>query len=369
MINILHLVNGEQYSGLERVIDHLADMAPEHGYRFHLVCLKPNEMIRRMNTSKARIHCVPMRSRIDLKVVEEIRRIALATNSRLIHSHTVRSALIARILVNTLSLPWMHHVHSPALYESQNKFLNYLNYRVEKWALAKADRLIPVSDALSEYLHAQYRIAPCKISAIYNGVPVVSNIDESGRDSEGPKSIGVVGLFRPRKGVEILLLACQTLLQQNVDFKLKLIGAFVSDTYRQNIERLVVQRGLSAHVEYTGFQENVSKSLAALDLFVLPSLYGEGLPMALLEAMAMRRVIVASSVDGIAETLGGGRYGYLVPPGDSSALAIAIKNIFANRDSSAKLASAAQQHQQANYSTHVMAQLLFGCYENCLQDS
>lgn len=366
MINVLHLVNGEQYSGLERVVDHLADAASEYGYRFHLVCLKPGEMTRRISTRKAQIHCVPMHSRFDLNVARKVQRVAVTTNSRLIHSHTARSALVARMLKNIHPLPWVHHVHSPARYESENKFLNYVNWRVEKRVLAKADKLIPVSDALNQYVHLQYRIPTCKIDTIYNGVPIVSNVREKPGGSEGPPEIGMVGLFRPRKGVETLLLACQQLLERGVEFNLKLIGEFVSDAYRLDVKRLVVRLGLVPHVEYTGFIEDVTMFLGRLDLFVLPSLYGEGLPMALLEAMAMRRVVIASAVDGISEVLGRGRYGFLVAAGDFRGLAAAIETALISRDTSEKLAVAAQVHQQQHYSVHAMAQRLFEVYHKCL---
>lgn len=367
MINILHIVNGEQYSGLERVIDHLADKAPEYGYRFHVVCIKPGEMIRRINTREAYIHRVLMRSRVDLKIAREIQRIALETDSRLIHSHTVRGALIARLLKKKLPLPWVHHVHSPARYESEHKLLNYINYLVEKYSLVKADSLVPVSEALSDYVQLKYRIPASKITTVHNGVPIVSEVAKGALSRGGPPIIGVMGLFRPRKGIETLLLACQRLLHNGFTFTLQLIGEFVSDAYMRYIKGLVAQLGLSAHVEYTGFRRDVNESLGKISLFILPSLYGEGLPMALLEAMAMRRVIVASSVDGVTDTLRGGQCGYLVPPGDSDALARVIEKAVTNCDYSATLAAAAQERQRSNYSIDAMAHRVFEVYKCYLE--
>jgi glycosyltransferase involved in cell wall biosynthesis len=361
-INVLHLLNGEQYSGIERVVDHLAESAPGHGFRLHLACLKPGDMPSRLKTSEARLHFVGMRSRIDLTGILALRRIALRENCQLLHSHTVRSAMVARALKTVLPIPWVHHVHSPAKYESENKSLNYCNYLVEKMTLPKADIIIPVSVALREYALTYYNINPEKLILVRNGVATQNISLDNFSNKAGVRTIGAVGLFRPRKGVEILLKAFEELVALGMNVRLKLIGEFANDEYQKIVEEQLDHAGLVQRVEITGFQQNVRDQLATLDVFVMPSLFGEGLPMALLEAMAMGRTIIASRVDGITETLDDGPCAILVPPGDAAALTKAIKDVLSDCELSRKLALAAKNRQQTCYGLNVMEDAIFDIY-------
>ncbi len=80
-------------------------------------------------------------------------------------------------------------------------------------------------------------------------------------------------------------------------------------------------------IDWVGFQRDIDSQLAQMDLLVLPSLFGEGLPMVLLEAMSAGLPVVAADVEGIPEAVRDGREGLLVPPGDPQELAGAIGRV------------------------------------------
>lgn len=364
--NVLHLLNGEQYSGLERVVDHLAELAPDYGFRFHLACLKPGDMPSRLKTRKSCIHFVGMNSRLDLTGTLEIRRIALRERCQLIHSHTVRSAMVASVLRTILPLPWIHHVHSPAKLESENKRQNYCNYFVEKILLPKADHVVTVSDDLQKYVLSAYNVDQRKITVVRNGVMMEPDDDENFLVHIEPYTVGAVGLFRPRKGVETLLTAIKILVAKGLKVNLKLIGEFVSQEYRKNVEEQIKNAGLVTQIKLIGFEHSIRDQLATLDVFVMPSLYGEGMPMALLEAMAMGRTIVASRLEGITEVLGDGSCGTLVPPGDAMSLAEAIQEALLDKGRSSRLAKAARNRQQSCYGVDSMANGVFEVYARYL---
>ena len=77
-VAVLHLLNGEQYSGLERMVDHLVAAAPTQGFRLVLALLKPDRMRQRMSAKGGEVHEVPMRSRVDLSGTGRITAIATA---------------------------------------------------------------------------------------------------------------------------------------------------------------------------------------------------------------------------------------------------------------------------------------------------
>lgn len=366
MTTVLHLLNGEQYSGLERLVDHLAGAAPAHGYRLVLALLKPGAMRARMVSRNAEVHEVPMQSRFDLRVAGRIAAIASDAGCGLLHSHTVRSALVARSVQRLTRLPWVHHVHSPALHESQHRFRNLLNFAVEARVLRHADSLVTVAGGLSRYVTRRYRIEHGRVTIAPNGVP--DRDSAPGVQKSAAPVILTVGLFRPRKGLEHLVDAAGRLRDARLDFRLQIAGEFVDAGYEAAIRRRVERLGLVDRVEFLGFLENVDEALLACDVFVLPSLYGEGMPMAVLEAMAMGRPVVASDIDGIRELLQDGS-GLLVPPAHPRSLAEALSRLIASPALRVELALAGQQRQRRFHSVQVAQQRIFDVYRNLLRPS
>jgi glycosyltransferase involved in cell wall biosynthesis len=96
---------------------------------------------------------------------------------------------------------------------------------------------------------------------------------------------------------------------------------------RDALERDAIAKGLSARVHFLGVRRDVGNLLAAMDVFVLPSLW-EGLPLALVHAMGAGVPVVASRVAGVPEVVDDGRTGLLVPPSDAPALGAALTRMF-----------------------------------------
>ena len=109
--------------------------------------------------------------------------------------------------------------------------------------------------------------------------------------------------------------------------QLRAVGAFESPEYEAEIIRRTQELGLSDQVVWTGFQRDVDAQLQKMDLFVLPSLFGEGLPMVVLEAMAVGVPVIATDVAGTPEAIRNGQDGLIVPPGNAERLAGAIAGV------------------------------------------
>ncbi len=117
----------------------------------------------------------------------------------------------------------------------------------------------------------------------------------------------MTALFRPRKGLEVLLEAMAILHKQGQPGKPAGRGGV--RVVRGTRPKSPVARGNSAWTElvvWTGFQRDVNAQLREMDLFVLPSLFGEGLPMVVLEAMAAGVPVVATDVAGVPRPFGTG---------------------------------------------------------------
>ena len=106
----------------------------------------------------------------------------------------------------------------------------------------------------------------------------------------------MVGLLRPRKGLETVLDALALLRQQSFSVRLRVIGSFETPGYQREVQQHVACLGIGSAVDWAGFCSDIDTQLARLDLMAFPSLLAEGMPMVVLEAMAAGVPLVASRV-------------------------------------------------------------------------
>jgi len=360
MNKVLHIINGDFFAGAERVQDLLALRLPDFGYDCGFVCLKDG-VFAKHRKSAVPLEVVPMRSRFDLSIVSRIATVAQSGGYQIIHTHTTRSALIGRLVASKLRLPLVHHVHSPTQRDTESQFRNFANAFVEdRLVLPSATHLVAVSSSLKSYL-LDHGVGSARITVVPNGVPVVRS-EPAWRPPEHEWVIGTVALFRPRKGIEVLLRSLRELLDQGLNVRLKAVGTFETLDYKQSITGLVKELGLVDKVEWTGFSNDVHREMESMHVFVLPSLFGEGLPMVVIEAMSVGIPVVASRVEGIPEVINTPEIGILVEPNDVSNLTAGLRTLVSKEVSSSEMARAAQVRQLNQFSDIAMARALAMVY-------
>lgn len=360
MKKILHIINGEFFAGAERVQDLLAQRLPEFGYETVFVTLKSGEFAS-YRQSDAALHAIEMRSQTDLAPVADICELIRRENIALIHSHTVRSALIAMFCSYRTGRAMVHHVHSPADGDTESRLRNVRNSLTERLALHRALKLMPVSDSLVQYV-TQRRYKPQRIQAIYNGVPV----QEQSISNKQQPLICCVALMRPRKGIDTLITAFAA-LRKDCDARLRLVGPFETSAYEAQIIKQCEALGISDAVEFTGFCSDVNAQLRQADIFCLPSHYGEGMPMVILEAMAVGLPIISTHVEGIPEQVRHGEDGLLVAPGDSNALCNALLKACSDEKQRKIMGHNARTRQQEHFSDQSMARAVADVYTQIIE--
>jgi glycosyltransferase involved in cell wall biosynthesis len=349
----LHLVNGEHYSGAERVQDLLARQLPQFGCEVGFACVKPRRFPEARETKTAPLVEMPMRSRFDLRLVKRIAEMVRSEDYDLIHAHTPRTALIGRLAARRADVPFIYHVHSPAGRDSTRRLFNWINAAAE-WAVVRgADRLIAVSPSVRSYMIG-HGVPAERVVCVPNGVPINSNRSER-RPPSGTWTLGAVALFRPRKGIEVLLEALAMLRSRNVNVRLRAVGGFETAVYKADVLGLAERLDLAEAIDWIGFTRNVNRELAKINLFVLPSLFGEGLPMVVLEAMAAGLPVVASRVEGVPEAVAHRQTGLLVEPGSVSQLAQAIEEVVTGEIDYSALSQGARARHSETFSDTRMA--------------
>ena len=229
-------------------------------------------------------------------------------------------------------------------------------------------RYIGVSRAVARDIEQSLRVPCGRITVVPNGVPVAPvaahgscSAGGTGPARQHPTRHTVLTLARleQQKGLTYLLEATARLPE--VDLVIAGEGS-----ERAALERHARTLGIAERVSFLGFRRDTASLLASADLFVLPSVL-EGLPLAVLEAMAARLPVVATDAGGTGEVVRDGETGLLVPPGDVGALAIAIRRLLDDRTAADRLARAGQALVSQRFSAAATARSVMDVYDQLLE--
>jgi glycosyltransferase involved in cell wall biosynthesis len=200
-------------------------------------------------------------------------------------------------------------------------------------------------------------VRPERVTVITNGVPLAPVSQASARSVRTELLRGSddflifsAGRLVPEKGHRVLLHAAARVLQ---DFPNMVFAIAGDGPLRADLAELTAELGISDHIRLLGSRADVPDLLAASDIFVLSSLT-EGLPMALLEAMAAGKAVVSTDVGGIRAALDDGGCGLLVPPNDALTLADALLRLLRDERLRADLAGRARERARDVYSLEQM---------------
>jgi glycosyltransferase involved in cell wall biosynthesis len=223
-------------------------------------------------------------------------------------------------------------------------------------------RYIAVSQAIADRLLTGLRVPPRKLRVIQNGIPL-ARLGTPTRSAERASTqrrpvVLVVARLEEQKGHAYLLEAAQHIPEVDL--------AFAGEgSKRSELEAQADALGLADRVRFLGFRSDVPDLLAECDIFVLPSLC-EGMPLAVLEAMAARKPVVATAISGIDETVVHGVTGVLVPPGDPAALANAIWSLLADPEASMRLGMAGRARVEREFQAETMVARVESVYQELL---
>ncbi|MDB4870289.1 MAG: YqgM-like family glycosyltransferase [Gemmatimonadales bacterium] len=214
--------------------------------------------------------------------------------------------------------------------------------------LRRLDAVIAVSRQLAEQLRGTW-VRSERLHVIPNGwndrTPIADRM-EARRHLNLPEKgtvIGWVGRLIPIKGADVFLRSVKELAE--LPLTISLIG---DGSERERLEEFVRANGLSDRVRFHGTVRDAARYISAFDMFVLSS-RSEGTPVTLLEAIAARVPVVATTVGGVPDVVGPAE-AMLVPPEDPGSLAEAIRHVVKDPEAAARRAEAAAHRLHANFS-------------------
>ncbi|MCB1407533.1 MAG: glycosyltransferase [Rhodobacteraceae bacterium] len=234
-----------------------------------------------------------------------------------LHAHFgTNAACVAMLAAEMTGRPFSFTVHGPE--EFDKPFAIALPLKIRR-----ADFVV----AISSYGRSQlcrlvdHRHWP-KIKVVHCGIEPQHFDMTNPPPVMRPVTLVNIGRFAEQKGQLLLIEAMAEVLRRGVDARLVLVG---DGELRAPIERMISQAGIGHSVKLTGWldERGVRAAINDAHALVLPS-FAEGLPMVVMEAMAMARPVIATFIAGVPELMQDGKTGWLVPAGDVSALVEAI---------------------------------------------
>ena len=206
------------------------------------------------------------------------------------------------------------------------------NYRLFFWldrlTMRLTTKIIAVSKAVNDYLVRWHKINPRKIVVMYNGIDIDKfKNNGNGKDfsrefnlNDRFTTVGFIGRLVEVKGLSYFLEAVDKVVRKRKEVQFLIIG---DGPLEEKLKKEVNDLRISEHVIFTGFRQDICEILAVLDIFAMSS-FSEGLPTAVLEAMAAGKPVIATNVGGVPEMVAEGDTGILAPPRDAESLAEAI---------------------------------------------
>jgi glycosyltransferase involved in cell wall biosynthesis len=242
-------------------------------------------------------------------------------------------------------------------------------------ALKSATRIVTVTKIVADDLVLHQGVNRSKIVTIYNGVDLERFSEISPQKKMGIRStlgidskkkvVGMVAQLTDWKGIPYFLKAIPLILKECRDVMFVIVG---DGKERKNLETMAQALGISSYVVFTGFRRDIPEMMSVMDVLVLSSLR-EGLPNVLIEAMAMRKPVVATNVGGVPELVIDNETGFLIPPRNPDALAKAILNFLVSRAKARKFGEKGRIYAEQKFSLTQMVKNYENLYSQIAAES
>jgi glycosyltransferase involved in cell wall biosynthesis len=288
-------------------------------------------------------------SRIDRNLIASLGEVIDRHQIDVIHCHGIKPGLYSLLAARKRKVALVSTSHLWVIENTRD----WLISAVDRVLLHSFDEVVAVSASMTPQLRS-FRIHH---QIVDNGIDLKpfrdsqSNL-KNDRGWQGRPVIGAVGRLAAQKGLPYLLRAAPEVLRENPTA----LFVFAGDGPDQ--EALQAQAntlGIQESVRFLGVQDNIPGLLASIDVLAMPSI-SEGMPMALLEAMAAGKAVVASRVGAIPKVIDHGVNGWLIDSGDVNGLVTGIKEILGSENFRARLGCAARQTIESRFSAEIMAQ-------------
>jgi L-malate glycosyltransferase len=324
-IKVLHLIKGFSRGGAETLLSEGIHVADRERFEFSYAYLIPSlhAIVPSLEAVGARVTCIPASRPIEMIMcVRRLVRHLREHEIDLIHSHLPAAGLIARLAGRLAGIPVIYTEHNKV------EWYHRLTYYLNAWTYEWQSQVIAVSESVYQSIF-EFLKPRVPVRVIRNGIDTEhfnrsAAFDRSVRRHHGIPAdapvIGNVAALIPQKRLHDWLEAARLIHLENPRVRGLIVG---NGPGQADLEKRVAEYGLHDVVHLVGVKDDVRPYLFAMNVYMMSSAF-EGLPVALLEAMAMECVPVCTAVGGIPEVIDTGKNGVLTETGRPDQLAAGV---------------------------------------------
>jgi glycosyltransferase involved in cell wall biosynthesis len=363
-IRVLECIRQGQIGGGETHLLSLVENLDRSRFEPVVLSFTEGPMVERLRAMGVRTHVLYTERPFDVTKWRKVKQLMAAEGVDLVHAHGTRASSNTLWAARRLGIPLVYTVHGWSFHDDQPYWVRRVRILGERWITARSAVNIAVS--------ASSRQTGVEKIAGFQAVVVNNGIDQRkfspGREfadvraelniSKDAVLVLFLARFTAHKQPLTLIRAFHEAVEKMAGLQLLMVGE--GDEKEEGM-RLVTELGLQGKVHFSPFRQDVPHVLAAADIFVLPSLW-EGLPIGLLEAMAMRKAVIGTKVDGTREVLRDGENGLVVEPGDVGALAAAILRLAGDGELRESMGARAVETVRDRFNAAVMTKEIENIY-------
>ena len=372
-MRVLLFTDADVFAGTERHIHDLAS-ALQAGFKDEVAvcvaCPEPSPLADRCREAGIEIVAIAKRGLIDWGAVRRLRRMLRSGRVDLIHAHNGRTALASALAVTLARrgrFVMTQHFLSPN-HTSQSGTKGAISGRAHGWVSRQAARFIAISQAVRNAMIQRGGVKDEKIAVVLNGVPDAADTAHRVLDSAGNvrENFGVgerplivcAARLEPEKGLGTLVAAMQEVRQTQPHAVCLIAG---DGSQRDELQAQIEREKLNDSVRLIGFQDDVLSLVGAGDVFVLSSL-SEPFGLAIIEAMALGKPVVATRSGGPLEIVADGESGILVAPSSSAEMAQALLRLLGDESERKRMGQAARCRYVEHFTSERMAREIAEVY-------
>ncbi len=365
-INVLECIRQGQIGGGE---SHLLSVVENLNRSvFHPVILSFTDgpMIERLRQLKIDSRVIFTEKPFDFTKWKKVRHFLKEKRIDIVHAHGTRANSNVLWAARSLNIPVVYTVHGWSFHQDQHPAIRYIRVLSEQYLTSRSAVNICVSASSQQSGKAQ--IKDFRSIVINNGIDqkkffpsaTVKDIRHEQGISKDAVLVLFIARFTHQKQPLLLIRAFLQAAKEMPSLHLLMVG---DGEQKKEAEALISDADAGSSITLLPFRQDVPDVLAAADIFVLPSLW-EGLPIGLLEAMAMGKAIIASEVDGTKEVIKNRENGLLVAPGNIPALTEAILALAKNETARKAYQHQAQLTVKKEFNASVMTRQIEDVYKD-----
>jgi len=358
---VCHLIKGLGRGGAEALLPQtIRAGGAEFDYVVGYFLSWKDALVKELAEGGTPVRCFSARSPASMLArVPSLVRWLRAEHADLVHAHLPLAGVVGRLAASLAGVPLVYTEHNlQERYHPWTRRANLATWRLQAEVVAVSAE---VADSIRRHVGSRV-----PVSVVRNGIEVRRRADpqrvaEVRRRFDLPAAgpvVGTVAVLRVQKRLDLWLEVARRVLEQVPSTRFLVVG---DGPLRSDLEALVVRMGIGRQVRFAGLQEDVQPFLDVLDVYLMSSEF-EGLPLALLEAMASGVAVVATAVGGVPEVIEPRREGLLVPFGETPALAEAVIGLLHDPARRHDLGAAGRKRVERDFGIDRMARQLEEIY-------